>query len=409
MYLHPLSARDIGRRVGLMASKWLDPDYEPRRQTVREFCSATGFPQQMVSEGLDNAFWQLVPPKLDSLANEELGDSRLLDRPLPHPTTGKLSRAVGPGLITHILAGSIITPGLWSICRALLLKSASIVKCASHDRVFPVRFAESLRHESSELGECIHVDYWPREDSESTQAAILAADAVIAYGDDSSVQRLREMTTFPRRFVGHGHRVSLGIIGEAAFNEETATAIARDVAFHDQQGCLSPQVIYLIGTSESCCQFGASIAKAFSVMEIQWPRCKLKPSEAAAIQRMRGTHELLIAMNTGARMWKSEKSTAWTLLYDENPQFEFSCLNRTLRLKRMESPAQLAAALGDVGGLLQGAAIAPIEMKSQLIDLLAYRGVSRICSPGNLQNPVLNWRGDGDSQLLPLVRWVEVE
>ena len=409
LHLRPLSARDIGRRIGLMASKWLDPDYEHRRQAVHGISSATGFPPDMIAEGLDNAFWQLVPPKLERLADEELGDSRLLDGPRAHPITGRLSRAVGPSLITHILAGSIITPGLWSVCRALLLKSASIVKCANHDRVFPFRFAESLLHEASELGECIHVDYWPREDTGSTQAAVLAADAVIAYGDDSSIQTFREMTVFPRRFVGHGHRVSLGIIGEPAFDEQTASAIAADVVFHDQQGCLSPHVIYLMGASESCRQFGELIARAFSFMEGEWPRRELEPGEAAAIQRMRGTHELQVAMNTGARLWKSQKTTAWTLLYDENPQFEFSCLNRTLRLKRLESPAQLEAALKDVSGRLQGAAIAPIEIRSQMADILAHNGVSRICSPGNLQKPVLSWKGDGDYQLLPLVDWLEVE
>ncbi|MDP7250596.1 MAG: acyl-CoA reductase [Planctomycetota bacterium] len=409
MHLQPLSAREIGRRIGLMASKWLDPDWEHRKQAIHEICSASGFPPNMVAEGIDNAFWQLVPPKLAQLADEELGDSRLLDGPRPHPITGRLSRAVGPGLVTHFLAGSIITPGLWSICRALLLKSASIVKCASHDRVFPLRFAESLRQESSELGECIHVDYWSRRDAEATEAAILAADAVIAFGDDSTIEALRTITAWPRRFVAHGHRVSLAVVDESAFDESTARGIAEDVAFYDQQGCLSPHVVYLIGSNDACIQFGETTAEALSAMEREVPRRVLEAGAAAAIQRMRGTHELQAAMNIGAHIWKSDHSTAWTLLYDENPPFEFSCLNRTLRLKRLDSPAQLKLALSEVSSRLQGAAIAPPALKSEVSDILARHGVSRICSPGKLQNPPLNWKADGNYHLLPLVNWLEVE
>ena len=366
----------------------------------------SGFPSAMVAMGLDAAFGELLPPKLEELATRELGDIRLLDGFRASAPDGTPTRADGPGLVTHILGGSIVTPGLWSVCFGLLVKAGNLVKCSSHDQVFPVRFAESLRKEDPELGQCVAVGYWGRAQDGLTAAALEAADAVVAFGDDRSVQALSARVQPPRRFVGHGHRVSLAVVGEGVLTPETAEGLSADVAFYDQQGCLSPHVVYVLGERTHCLDFCEVIAQAMAATELRLPRRTLPAAEAAAVQEARAAHELKCAIDPKARTWSSRGSTAWTVLYDEAPEFELSCLNRLVRVKRLEAVEQLSRSLSPVLGHVQGIAVAPKELMASVREIARESGVSYICPPGQLQKPPLTWRGDGLDSLLPLVSLV---
>ena len=49
------------------------------------------------------------------------------------------------------------------------------------------------------------------------------------------------------KFIGYGHKVSFSVIGKEVLSEAQALAekAAYDVALLDQQGCLSPTLIYV--------------------------------------------------------------------------------------------------------------------------------------------------------------------
>jgi hypothetical protein len=404
-----MPAREIARRLESVARKWLAPGYLPREQAIEEMSATSGFAPAMVAWGLDAAFRELTAENLLQLAKEELGDCGPLDGSGAHPNGQALVRADGPSLTTYLLAGSIVTPGLWSLCFGLLVKSACLLKCSSHDQVFFARFAESLRQEDSKIGECVEAAYWSRNDVGLTDAAAEAADVVIAFGDDDSIRQIESKVRPPRRFVGHGHRVSLAVIGRVAFDVATARNLGRDVAFYDQQGCLSPHVVYLLGEREQCLRFCGLMAQAMADIDKEWPRRKLGVSEAAAIQEARASHELEQAAGSFARMWSSQGSTAWTVLYDESPGFEFSCLNRVLRAKRLPTKDLLPDALAPVRGRVQGIAVAPDSLAGEIAGLVSETGVSRICPPGQLQLPPLNWRAEGLPGPLPLLQRVQCE
>jgi len=404
-YLQSQSTREIARRLGYVASRWMDPDYEFRLQATAEMVDRTGFPAEMVSWGIESAFRPLLPPGLARLVQAELGGFEVLDGFV----TGQRRRSLGPELTTHVLAGTIVTPGLWSICFGLLLKSGNLVKCSSQDPVFPALFAESLKKDMPDFGECVRVRSWSRDDAEVTSAAVGASDTVVAFGDDETIRAFQELVQAPRRFIGHGHRVSLAVVAEEAFDTETAEGLARDTAFYDQQGCLSPHVVYLVGDKENSNTFCKQIAVALDEMESKFPRRSLSSSEAANIQQLRSAFEMRAAAGDDARMWKSEDSTAWTLLYDEQPPFEVSCLNRVLYAKRLNNLAQLNDALSPVRGWIQGVAAKPSGIVESVAELTADSGVSRICAPGELQHPPLTWHEDGESVLLPFIRWVGIE
>src|SRR5262249_15110338 len=136
-----------------------------------------------------------------------------------------------------------------SMIHALLVKSPCLVKTAAEEPVLPVLFARSLAQEAPWLGEALAVLHWPGEDADVGAAALKDAEAVIAYGSDTSLASLRAWTPLGTRFQAHGHRIGFGVIGREALTlggvDDTAARAARDVALFDQQGCMSPQYFYV--------------------------------------------------------------------------------------------------------------------------------------------------------------------
>ena len=77
------------------------------------------------------------------------------------------------------------------------------------------------------------------------EIAFRQADIVIASGSDESLTAIHRHVR--GRFIGYGHKVSFSVIGKEALaqSQQLARAAAYDVALFDQQGCLSPQLIYV--------------------------------------------------------------------------------------------------------------------------------------------------------------------
>src|SRR5262249_54953150 len=145
----------------------------------------------MIHEAIDLTFGALTYEALGELLDRELGNRRVLDE---FCLRGRMhSRAVGPRLITHILSGNVPAPGIVSICLGVLLKSANLVRCSAHDPIFPALFAESLREVDPEVAECVAVLTWPREETALTQTALAEANAVLAYGDDTTIAGLHKL------------------------------------------------------------------------------------------------------------------------------------------------------------------------------------------------------------------------
>jgi hypothetical protein len=109
-------------------------------------------------------------------------------------------------------------------------------------------------------------------------------------------------------------------------------------------------------------------------------------------------------------MWKSEGSTAWTVIYEADPRFQLSCLNRFVYVK---SAADLTDALRhaeSVRGKVSTVGLAASgEQAAALATQLARWGVTRICPLGSMQNPPLTWRHDGRPALGDLVTWTDWE
>jgi hypothetical protein len=85
-------------------------------------------------------------------------------------------------------------------------------------------------------------------------------------------------------------------------------------------------------------------------------------------------------------------------------------LHRFVRVAPVRDVAALLAAIAPVGRHLAGVAIDGFEAGDRaLAHALVRRGASRVCAPGALQTPPLDWRHEGRGVLTPLAHFADRE
>ena len=217
------------------------------------------------------------------------------------------------------------------------------------------------------------------------------------------------------RFLGYGHRVSFGYIASGSLSTFNAKRLvqraATDVVAWNQLGCLSPHVIYVEpGGAVAAEQFAEMLAAALAEREAAEPRGDVPKETAATIAARRAFYEVRAAHSPDTRFWRSENSTAWTVVYEADAQFQISCLNRFVYVK---GAADLKSALENAdsvrGKVSTVGLAAPEEQTKEMAAQLARWGATRVCPLGQMQNPPLTWRHDGRPALGDLVVWTDVE
>jgi hypothetical protein len=401
-----------------LAESWLDPQYPFRQLAFKPGPDATGFSAATLASGLDALFRQLTADNLRALLQQELGHAHRLDQfvaTVDEQKTQRTALATGPRLLVHVTSGNLPGPALMSIVLGLLVRSAQFVKCASGAALLPRLFAHSLYETEPKLGACIEIAEWKggRLDLEKTLFA--EADCVTATGSDETLTGIRQHLPSHVRFLGYGHRVSFGFIAQEVLTSHGAKHIAAraaaDVAAWDQLGCLSPHLFYVEpGGAVSPELFAEMLAAELARRETAEPRGEITPGESAAIASRRALYDVRAAASDDTRQWQSKGSTAWTVIYEADPLFQMSCLNRFVYIKPAAHLAEALRAAEPVRGKVSTVGLAATGAKAEQAAVeLARWGVTRICSIGQMQNPPLTWRHDGRPSVGDLVTWTDRE
>jgi hypothetical protein len=400
-----------------LARKWLEADNPFRKLALELGPSATGFSRQTLGCGLDAFFKQLTPANFQALLEQELGQSRSLDEftPVTAPANGRRNvRARAPELLVHVAAGTLPNPVLVSLILGVLARSAQFVKCASGASFLPRLFAHSLYEAEPKLGACLELAEWPGGKSELEKVLFEEADCVTATGSDEAVTSIRQRLPQKTRFVAYGHRVSFAYVAAKALESGNLRTVvkraAADVVAWNQLGCLSPHVIYVQPGMVLPEKFAEALAEALTDCELSEPRGELKPEAAAAITSRRAIYEMRAAQSPETQMWSSKNSTAWTVVYEAEPRFQTSCLNRFIYVKGVENLRDALHAAESVRGQVATVGLtAPGNMLHELVNELAQWGTERICPLGQMQNPPLTWHHDGRPPLGDLIQWTDWE
>ncbi len=434
-WLRRQRTRMLVELLAFAAGQWLDPRNLFRLRALEAGVADSGFGPGTLARGLDAFLSNLSVEHLEALIVQDLGDLKRLDGfvgTMPELRGGRRSLAHGPELLGHFCAGNLPVPALVNLVLGVLTKSAQFFKLPSRGGLIPRLFAHSLAQLEPKLGACLEFAGWPRERSDLDDALLAEADCVTATGSDERVENLRRRMPARTRCVTYGHRVSFSYIGAEMLTvyglKRLATEAAVDVVAWNQQGCLSPHVIYVQENGViSPDGFAVALAEQLARCEMTEPRGELEPGEALAIQARRSVYEMRRASNAAPRdrardesvfyspaptvqLWQSEGSTAWTIVLDSDPTFKTSCLNRFVYIKPVKEFAAVLRFAEPIRPFLSTVALAGSDevVEVQAVEL-AHWGATRICPLGRMQTPPLPWRHDGRPSLGELVRWTDLE
>lgn len=410
--LRKRSARDIAALAGAAGARFLDPADPLRAQALAFLPATSGLSAEMAEAVLDGMAWDWSGERLARLLRAEFANPAALDGFVPGGLW--LARAVGPRLCVQIVSGSVPGVGATAVLRSLLVKGPTLVKPGRGDVVLPVLLADALRSLDAEVGGAVAVVYWPGGSEGLEEAALAEADVVAAYGGDDAVHELRGKTPVTARFLAYHHRVSLGVVGRDALTSEhrhrTASEVAGAVAFFDQRGCVSPQVVFVEeGGDASAADFARELALAMEAVERHLPGGMLDPDEASLRHQVSGTAELQAAAGMGVEVHDGG-AAGWMVIYDPGPDLGPSCVGRLIRVKPVADVLDVPGLVSAIGRHLQTVAVAGCGSRlERLAGALTEAGASRVAGFDDAPFPAPWWHHDGQGPLRALVRWADLE
>jgi hypothetical protein len=400
-----LAARSLEERtrlVGEVFDRWANPAAPERAALFDAHPGFSGFSRETLEVGLELGLAPYTGEALAALADRELAaPSAAGSRLAPFATTSIL------------LAGAIPMPALLQIGLSLVAGSPTLVRPSTRDPVSAAQVRASVEAVDVELARSIEVVDFPSDDTEAMRQ-FCASPCVVASGNDATIATLRAFMRAEQRLIGYASKQSIAIAETRACEGEAgrtfAQAFSLDVALWDQLGCLSPTALYVVGpgSRDGALTVGRELAEALASQESKMPRGELEPTTAAAIATARSEAEMRNAgMQSGALHGSS--GTQWTVSVEPDAHWRPSPLHRFVRVYAVEEIAQLPAMLGQAGaGNLSNVAVAGFdpEVRDTLGRAMSEFGASRLCDPGRMQAPPLDWPHDGLPVLTPLTRWL---
>ena len=360
--------------VAEFGHRWRDPAYPQRREAE---AWQEPFPFAMVQVSLEALLGSLTPDALWDLIDAE-----------------DVRNAAGYPLIGHVIAGNTPLLAWVSMIRALLVRSASLVKLPSNAASrWAYLFQRSLQEIAPDLAACVSLVQWPGGTSALEAALCAEADLVMAHGSDATLRDLRALCPQDTPFVGYGHRVSFGVLLPDADGRKAARGFAKDVLLYDQGGCLSPQTIFVVGDGNKTTQFASLLAEALTKKAQEYPLPVRAERAASAVAEARA----LAWMEDGNRLWE-DPARRWTVIVRPHSRFAASPTFSVVSVQPLASLDDLPEAVSSVADRLQGCAVA-----GSFTDGGYLPGVSHLCEPGHLQAPPLAWRQDGRDVLRGLL------
>jgi hypothetical protein len=411
-------ARSLARRtvadviavIARLGAHWRDPESPWRQQALDALPAVTGLSPAMIAHTLPHLFEPYTAGELDAFVRAETGDPLALDGIVSTPWGGR--HAIGPKLVAYVGAGNVPGLALPVLITALLAKAAVVVKPGAGEPVLAALIARSLASLDPALGACVAVAYWPGGTRALDDTVLSRADVVIVEGDDDAIAAVRASAR--GRVLGFGRRLSLAVVSREATARplEVAAAIARDVSLYDQRGCLSPQVVYVeTGGTVAPAGLAAHLGDALVALARGLPCGSLTLEERAALRALRQDAEWRGIGGGDVRVFGDASALGPTVVYDADPRFEPTCLNRSVRVKPLDRLEDLLLHLGSWAGSIEaiGAAGPPERLGGLALEWARGSSLSRVCPIGRMQHPPAAWRHGGLPRLGALLRWVDIE
>ena len=402
---------DVIQAIGAAAAR-LTAEGRTGMATRELLHAELGWGDGLIRDTLDGMARTWTTDALAGLVDSELGGPAVLDsfvRDEGWDGSGvRRRRAVGAPVVLQVLAGNVPGVAITATIRALLARSGVLCKLPEAEPGLLPMFARLLAEEDPLLGRLIAATWWPGSRFPAAWREWTKwAGKVVVYGGAAAVEAVRGALPAHTDLISYGPRTGVAVLLPDTSQEEAAVALARDVCAYDQQGCMSPRLVYVVGSATG--PFVNRLAKALEERTRDYPPPDPTPDEAVAIRAARTTFEFGGYENGRSAVEAPGESLAWTILASESPAARTESLPRVVWVHRVPDIETLEEVLASLEGRIQTLGYSGAEGIQKLASLASRLGVGRIAPLGSVAWPPPDWRHEGRHQLLPLLNWTDFE
>lgn len=410
-----LSVARIIEAVDKTIKQLLDKEHPLRRLAQQWLPVITGYDEEVIRLGLTRYLKRFEAHQLHRFLSADFADPAVLEGFRPGVSGGYVKAQAMP-VSCHIWAGNVPALGLWSFISACLVKSSSIGKVSAAEPLMTGLFARLLAENEPALANAFAVVYWQGGEEETEKTIFGMADVVAAYGNNETVEKIRQKVPITTRFLPYGHKLSLSVIAGEALDHvkigDTLRRAVKDIVFYNQQGCYSPQVIFMEENDAiSLREVGSMLAQQLARDEKRYGRRQLSFGEESSQRQWIGQCEIEMMERDESELFVSREG-AWAVFCQKDigrlgvP----STLNRTISVVSFKNIEELSDFLQKMRRILQTAGLAvPTEKLFAWSEFLANKGISRICGLGEMTLPQAGWHHDGRHSLMDFVQMVDLE
>ena len=329
-----------------------------------------------------------------------------------------LIRAMPKGVVLHVGAGNVFLGILDSLVIGFLTKNVNIVKLSSSGSNFINLFLDALKEvdERGALAGSAAVLSWKGGSQGLEEAALRHVNAVFVWGGYDAVQAYRRIAPIDVRVEGFGPKTSVGVVFESCVDHEGMDNVARraalDASLWDQAACSSLHTLYFIAPAARhkalAADFLKHARKHFSELAAELPPGKLFPDEMVEINKARQLARVDQALGKASYISSAPK-TDWTVIYESDPVYRVSPLNRVLYVKTVESLEEVRDRLLPLRGYIQTVGVGGSIERKRVMEVLGPAGIARVVRLGKMLEESNGSPHDGIFPMMSLVNWLPIE
>ncbi|MCX5791299.1 MAG: AMP-binding protein [Elusimicrobia bacterium] len=424
--LQAQAAREMMRRASreyitdtlAKAGKLFAPGTKYRKAALAHLKEHITFSEPVIDKSLD-----VIPELLDKHAmvkrmNMELFLPYALEATVERRGYSGLLRAMPKGVVLHVGAGNVFLGILDSLVIGFLTKNVNIVKLSSSGSNFINIFMDALKEvdEKGILSKSAAVICWKGGSQGLEEAALKNVNAVFVWGGYDAVQSYRKIAPIDVRVEGFGPKTSVGVVFDSCVVNEGMDAVAQraatDASLWDQAACSSLHTLYFIAPAKKHKALAADFLKCakkhFAQLAKDLPPGKLSADEQVEITKARQLARVDAAL--GAASYESSApETDWTVIYEHDPVYRVSPLNRVLYVKTVESLEEVRDRLLPMRGYIQTVGVGGSIERKKVMEVLGPAGIARIVRLGRMLEESNGSPHDGIFPMMSLVNWLPIE
>lgn len=410
--------------IGRVNDLWMNLAYKGRMIAREVLPLVTGFSVEMVeSWGFDH-FLRILKKENLPLFGKLKADNfkkftKLGDGLVRAYGKANISHSnYNPEVIGHICAGNILGLPAFEMVMDKLVDAATWIKVPSEEPVFGAMYAKSIEEVDPKLAYTIAVLPFESGNNAVKEFLFSRSDIVRATGGEQARKGLSQMSEkYKVPVAGHWHKFSFITLAREYMNGragEIAELVSLDVSAWDQQGCFSPQEIFVeTGGDVSPIEFAELLAGEMETTSRALP----KGSNSGKMQVLDGYYQYFKKEMMGEPVKIFSSAThSWLVIYDGTTNnIEPSPLFRVIRVKPVNDIMEVPRLVKPIGEFLQTVGIAvPNNRLIPFADAMGEVGATNIrtISSMTLQKAWEPW--DGRFPLNELfendnVRWVSID